>query len=156
MKHYITMLIFSFSLLLSACDGDADFVGGEENVLQTEFYLQDNLNQETSNFLQGEILTLHLSLTNNGSKEITLEFPSSQQYDFYVKNSVDTEVWRWSANQLFAQGLTDIRIPAGNTVVFSENWNQRAFNGTLLPTGNYTVFAKVLGQEEQKYELNIQ
>jgi len=156
------LLMFGLSFFLSACGGNADFVGGineDDNGienLKTEFSLQDNLRQESSNYLQGEVVRLLLSVTNNGNEEVVLKFSSGQQYDFYVQDSEDVEIWRWSANRLFTQALSEISIPVGVTVNFSELWDQTATDGQTLARGSYTAFGKILGLNELTFELNVQ
>jgi len=152
------------TLLLVACGGaSSDFTPGADPgvqggvpVLESAFVIHDSLNQDSKRFSQGEEIEFILSVKNNSSQEGVLAFNSGQQFDFYVEDANNFEVWRWSANQLFTQALTEIKIPAGETVTFKQKWNQRLNNGTLIPTGDYKMYGFVIGQPELFIDVVIQ
>jgi hypothetical protein len=79
----------------------------------------------------GEPIELVLKLTNHSSQPVTLEFPSSQRYDFVIADSSGATVWSWSANRMFAQMIGAERVAPNDSREYREQ-----FSGSL-PTGTY-------------------
>jgi len=61
-------------------------------------------------------LEIQLELNLDPSGETFLQFPSSQQYDVQIRNSLGRVVWQWSEGQTFSQSLSD-RVIHGRWVV---------------------------------------
>ena len=76
-----------------------------------------------------------LNVTNGSKKSVELNFPSGQQYDFVVLDSLGREVWRWAEGRMFTQALQNKMISRGETISFGEHWERPA------KTGRYTVVA---------------
>ena len=93
---------------------------------------------------QGETILLQLRLGNNGEDAITLTFASSQIYDFWVRDSGGSEVWRWSASRVFAAVITHVAIMPGAMVEYSDSWNQLNDGGAAVPPGTYTIHAGIV------------
>jgi len=85
--------------------------------------------------VERENLVFALNVTNGGKKSVELNFPSGQQYDFVVLDSVGREVWRWADGRMFTQALKNKMISHGETISFDEHWERPA------KTGRYTVVA---------------
>jgi hypothetical protein len=49
----------------------------------------------------GEEVEMSVTVVNNGADSVELVFKSSQRYDFYIFKG-DEEIWRWSADKMFA------------------------------------------------------
>jgi Intracellular proteinase inhibitor len=66
-------------------------------------------------YAQGESLDLTLEVVNHSRRMVTLGFRTAQRYDFVIQNAQGQEVWRWSAEQMFAQmvGLETISADGG-------------------------------------------
>jgi len=80
-----------------------------------------------------------LTLLNRGSQPVRLLFATSQRYDFVVKDDAGNEVWRWSADQLFAQVLAEETLAPGGTLTFGETWDQRDNSGAQVAPGPYVI-----------------
>jgi len=65
-------------------------------------------------------LTFSLSVANNSDKSVTIEHASQQLYDFVVFDKNGNELYRWSADRMFAMYMTYTTIPAGKNVVFTD------------------------------------
>jgi hypothetical protein len=65
---------------------------------------------------------LVLHATNPTSRPLTLEFSTAQRYDFVVSDANGREVWRWSADQMFAQALGREVLAPGATRQYREVW----------------------------------
>jgi len=64
---------------------------------------------------------LTLQVTNADVEPIEVEFTSGQMYDFVVERE-GSELWRWSADQMFTQALQTVTLDAGETRTFQERW----------------------------------
>jgi len=85
--------------------------------------------------LERENVVFALNVTNASKKNVELSFPSGQQYDFVVLDSLGREVWRWGDGRMFTQALQNKMISHGETISFDEHWERPA------KTGRYTVVA---------------
>ena len=61
-------------------------------------------------------------VTNSGAQPLVLEFNSSARYDFEVRTPAEQEIWRWSADQMFAQVLGSDTVGPGQTRRYSAAW----------------------------------
>jgi predicted 2-oxoglutarate/Fe(II)-dependent dioxygenase YbiX len=76
-----------------------------------------------------------LNLTNNSKKNVELEFPNGQQYDFAVVDSVGREVARWGTGRMFTQSVQNRQLDGGDTMRIEERLN------ASLPSGKYVAVA---------------
>ncbi len=74
-----------------------------------------------------------LRLTNRTDQEIPLPFLTAQRYDVVVLDAHGKEVWRWSADRMFAQVLGEERLKPGGALTY------RARIPGILAPGRYTV-----------------
>jgi hypothetical protein len=93
-----------------------------------------------------------LNVTNPGKKGIELTFPSGQEYDFSVRDSLGREVYRWGKGRMFTQSLQNKVLDGGETKRFEE----RA--AATLPPGSYVAIATLRSsnypvQERVAFEL---
>ena len=80
-------------------------------------------------------LRFALGLTNESKKHVELSFPSGQQYDFTVLDSVGREVYRWGAGRMFTQSVQNKLIESASTVQIDERAEM------TLPHGRYLAVA---------------
>ncbi|MCA1022527.1 BsuPI-related putative proteinase inhibitor [Halobacillus litoralis] len=69
----------------------------------------------------GEV-SFQFSLKNTGEDPVVLGFTSSQKYEIQVKDKEGEVVYTYSADQMFAQGLTTEEVEAGALLEASETW----------------------------------
>ena len=69
-----------------------------------------------------DTVVLEIHITNVASSPITLEFPSSQRYDFAIETAEGESVWRWSAARSFMQVLGSEELQPGESRRYSETW----------------------------------
>lgn len=96
-------------------------------------------------FAPGEAISMSLSLTNCSQDPKSLFYPDSQRYEFIVEDEDDNELWRWSQDQIFTQALGEETIEPGETVTYTEAWDQRDQDGESLPPGLYQIFGFSVG-----------
>lgn len=64
-----------------------------------------------------------LTVTNEGDDPVSLTFGDSQRFDFVVRDAEsDTERWRWSEGQMFAQMLGTEELAPGESVEYDAEW----------------------------------
>jgi hypothetical protein len=89
-------------------------------------------------YAEGEPVELTLQVVNRGPRPVTLQFRDSQRYDFLIRNAQGQEVWRWSANQMFAHMLGQETLsPDGGNLTY------RVVARATLRRGSYTVMGVV-------------
>jgi hypothetical protein len=105
-------------------------------------------------YAEGEPVELTLQVVNRGPRPVTLQFRDSQRYDFLIQNAQGQEVWRWSANQMFAQILGQETLSSdGGKLTY------RVVARATLVRGSYTVMGVVPAIDAQmlaRLEVTIQ
>jgi hypothetical protein len=96
-------------------------------------------------FAPGEPISMTLSLTNCGDKEVRLFYPDSQRYEFIVKDERAEEVWRWSQDENFTQAEGEETIEQGEDVTYTEVWDQRDQDGKRVSPGSYQILGFSVG-----------
>ena len=91
-------------------------------------------------------LYLSLSIANNADKSVTITHASQQLYDFVVFNKDGKELYRWSADRVFAMYVTYTGIPANKSVVFTELIEADAYS--KIKASAFTVKAYLTGTSE--------
>lgn len=97
-----------------------------------------SLSLDAGSHAVGEPIRMRMVARNVADRALELTFPTAQRADFVVK-SQGREVWRWSADMMFAQTVGVETLAAGDSLVFACEWNQALGNGTNAPLGAYTV-----------------
>ena len=76
-------------------------------------------------------VALALRVTNSSEKQLEINFPGGQTYEFRVVDAAGREVWRWSDGRMFTQSLRNRLLGAGETLTFEEQWKAPAAHGKL-------------------------
>lgn len=77
-----------------------------------------------------------IEVSNDSRKRVELDFADGRTHDFIVLDATGREVWRWSANRLFTQGMQNRLLEAHDSVVYAEQWTPPA-------RGQYTLVAQL-------------
>ena len=118
------------ALALLACAGpDAAPSQAEQPAVKDTSYAA-TVRTDRTRYSRGEPITITIVLRNTSSAPQTLEFSSSQRYDFAIEDT-RAPLWRWSAAVMFAQVLGEETIAPGDSLSYSE-----MFRGEL-PAGSY-------------------
>jgi Intracellular proteinase inhibitor len=108
-----------------------------------------HLNTDKTTYAVGEPVTLQLEATNKSEQHQTLAFPTSQECDFVVSAAAGTVVWQASCNRFFLQAFHNRSIGAGETLDFTERWDQRTCvpgspdQGEPVPPDRYSAVARL-------------
>ena len=89
-----------------------------------------------------------LDVTNSTKKHVELAFPSGQQYEFAVLDSIGREVYRWGTGRMFTQNVQNKLLDGGETIRIDERATPALPHGTYvavatLRSSNYPVQQRV-------------
>jgi activator of HSP90 ATPase len=89
-----------------------------------------------------------LDVRNNTAKMVELRFPNGRTHDFYVQDASGNEVWRWSKQRMFTQGVQNKLVKSKEVAVFTEGWNPSNMHGrftaaAVLPSDNHPIEERV-------------
>lgn len=100
---------------------------------------RQNVTKVTGNFAvtaEQNSIRFALDVTNEGKKNVELEFPNGQRYDFAVIDSTTGKtVYRWAADRMFTQSVQNASLGGGETMHIAEH------SATVLPHGSYVAVA---------------
>ncbi len=126
----IAICLFSFGV---------DRINAEGSELQFDVTAKPN-----KNFAE-----ISMTVSNKGEKAVKLVFSSSQKYELSIRAKEGKEVYRYSVNKSFLQALQELNLKANQSHTWVEKWNYRKNNGELVPSGEYTVKATLLGTKSK-------
>jgi Intracellular proteinase inhibitor/Immunoglobulin-like domain of bacterial spore germination len=98
-----------------------------------------------------EGVEIQLKLYNNSDRDIDITFPTSQMFDFTIKNNEGKVFHRYSEGKSFLQALQTIHLKKGETKVWKERWNYTQ-GGKRVPEGDYTIEALLMGEEKSSFK----
>lgn len=81
-----------------------------------------------------------LKVENLTGHPVELSQPTSQTHDFQLTRK-GAVVWRWSADKMFMQMLTDRVFKPGEVVTYTGEWDRKDSAGKAVPPGSFTVKA---------------
>jgi hypothetical protein len=83
----------------------------------------------------GQPVQLRIRLSDNAGTAQKLTSPTSQIYDFWVRDA-HHEVWRWSTGQVFTQEVTTTELEGQTSQIYTQDWHPDK-------TGRFTVYGEV-------------
>ncbi|MGM0846837.1 MAG: BsuPI-related putative proteinase inhibitor [Bacillota bacterium] len=86
---------------------------------------------------------IKLTVSNNTPDEMTLEFPSSQFFEYEVIDPAGDIIYRFSDNKAFLQAIQQITLNSGEKKVWQDRWNYSAAEGKKVPPGEYLISASL-------------
>ena len=113
--------------------------GGQPKETRTEVAAENDLATSLQIEVGATAVRFVLHVTNPSTQPVTLEFASAQRYDFVVQTMAGAEVWRWSADQMFAQMLGEDTLAPGASRDYSETWQPGARSGVFVAIGKLTA-----------------
>lgn len=85
----------------------------------------------------GTTVTVRSTITNLTDRPLELTFPTSQTYNWTITDADGKLVYDWQKDKAFAQVVTKITIPVGESDAFENSWN---IPKDLKPNGFYVHF----------------
>lgn len=68
---------------------------------------------------EGKILDLHFSIINDSKKPITLQFNTTQTFDYSLTQESKGEIARYSKGKMFGQIVSTLRVQQGEALNYS-------------------------------------
>ncbi len=89
----------------------------------TDEELYESLIINNNKFKKNNLIKIMLIKINLGPLPVTLQYDTSQRYEFIVKNQTGREIWRWSKDKFFTPIAESITLNSGESKVYSVIWN---------------------------------
>jgi len=93
-----------------------------------------------------------LIIFNSTNGPVRFESPTSQMFDFVVRDSSGVVIWRWASTMFFTQQKSQMMLSANSLMSFK--------SGTILPSflskGNYTLEAYLTAVPEMKASITFE
>ncbi|WP_168412991.1 BsuPI-related putative proteinase inhibitor [Bacillus salacetis] len=102
-----------------------------------------------------ESADLQFRIFNNTPAEMVLEFPTSQFYDYEVRDHAGNKVYRYSDNKAFLQAVQRVRVKSGETKIWRDQWKYTSSDGKRIPSGKYTIHASLMVKNINGTPVNI-
>jgi hypothetical protein len=104
-----------------------------------------------------EPVEITISIENKGTEDQTLTFPDAKQYDFTITTMSGRKIYQWSDRKYFAQVITKLTIPAGETISWDLTWNQKGSHligrylwmSYLVLPGKYLIIGQIQDYTDQ-------
>lgn len=113
-------------------------------------YLLFRLEMEQEKYHFGEPVKLRMKIQNTSNKPVTLNFPYSEEVDFWVYREDDwlffkfpTLIWKYSKYKNSVAQPHKITLQPKEVKIFSGVWPQAYQNGKRVPPGIYRIVCKV-------------
>ena len=146
-------LILPLVIILLACSDSNNLAAPE---LQVEIRTLDKFDQESQVFIQGEEVTIELSVTNLTDSKKTLWSLTTQTFDLQLKTEMGEIVDFWALGPLFGQGSTAITLGGNETHIVTTSWAQTAdLDGNLVAIGDYVLEGWFIGAPEEVATISI-
>ena len=131
------LLLMSFLLLVSACDGSSSNGLPQPGLLEAEFSVLDKFGVETDVFTAGEPITFELTISNRSVSPITYS-AARPDSDVFVHQGTNV-IWSYYFDDVFLAIVDTATIDAGETVVETFEWNGTDMQGNQVSPGQYEV-----------------
>ncbi|WP_246945348.1 BsuPI-related putative proteinase inhibitor [Bacillus pinisoli] len=93
-------------------------------------------------------LVFEYTVKNQTEQEVTLEFTSSQRYDFSVENKQGEEIYLFSSVASFLQAIGEETVKPGESLNY-----EIILNELQLEKGDYTLNVWMTPKEGKKYQV---
>ncbi|MBN8192475.1 hypothetical protein JI667_09955 [Bacillus sp. NTK074B] len=93
-----------------------------------------------------EGVEIQLLLYNNSERDMNITFPTSQMFEFTIKNEKGKVVYRYSEGKSFLQALQTTELKRRGTKILKESWDY-VHGGNRAPAGDYTIEAVLMGED---------
>src|SRR5712691_11004317 len=96
---------------------------------------------DRATYQRGEPIAMTLRLTS-GTETVRLQFPTSQRFDFALRDARGAQVWRWSEGRMFGQMVGSETLGPARP----QNTYQAEFQGDLAP-GWYQLEGAIVAKD---------
>lgn len=99
-------------------------------------------------YFPGQRVRITFRKRNITNETVTLRYPSTQLFDFYISNENGREIWRWSETKKFQGTTNQIILPPGRAETIEISWNQTNKQGNLVRPQTFTLWGTNKGTGE--------
>jgi hypothetical protein len=121
MKRLQQLVALLLIASLAACGDSDNPVPGD---LQIEIRMLDKFGLPSHAFVQGEEITLELTITNLTTEEQPFSTADGQVFDFQITNRANEIEWFWSFNRAFTQAVRYAVLNASEVQTITTTWDQ--------------------------------
>lgn len=133
------VLLTLMLVVASACSPSNDAVRPGEDGMSSG--MQEDLAATMEVGVRDSEVRFGLHVTNTSDRPIEFTFPTSQRYEFVVRNEAGEEVWRWSEGMAFLQAVSHATLEPG------ESWDMQAVWDPSDREGEYTATGRLVAQD---------
>lgn len=116
----------------------------EKEILGKKKPLQGLFETRMETIKADDKLSIDFSLKNISGKNLQISYGSGQQFDIWINNVQNKEIYRWSFDKAFTQALIETDFGKSGQLTFHEEWNLKDNEGHLVPSGKYTISVRVV------------
>ncbi|UOE93221.1 BsuPI-related putative proteinase inhibitor [Alkalihalobacillus sp. LMS39] len=151
MKKWVFWFLVVF--MVAGCGTNESVNGGETNV-EEQMWQMLALSLEVEE--KESALSFSFQVTNKGEEDVSILFPSGQQFEITVKNENQDVVYRYSDGKMFTMALITSELAPSEMISFGDTWNYK-----MLETGQYHIVAsldaiEVNGEQVNKGEIKVE
>ena len=128
-----SLSICLFMLALSSTAGEHAARGAESNR-----GVRLAVETDRPTYQPGDAIGFRVTVSNASANPVTLRCKDSQRFDVTVQDSTEKEVWRWSADRMFAQMMSEDTLAPGQSRSYTAS-----FTGNL-PLGQYRASGTIV------------
>lgn len=105
-------------------------------------------------YRSGESVEFILLKYNRGRENIVLNYPTSQRFNFSIRDIEGNQVWQWSAGRTFLPVLGQVRLEPNEAQTYRAAWDIPA----AAPAGAYLITGWNVAEQltEQRLQIRIQ
>ena len=109
----------------------------------------DNANNVEPSLVQLDDRTFDYKIKNQSDQTITLEFNSSQRFDYAILNDEEEQVYLHSDETMYAQVIGEEELEQGEELAYRID-----LNDIDLEPGEYVLEAWMVPNDEEKYKVS--
>lgn len=90
-------------------------------------------------YFTSQSVPIRITIHNDSRQSVPLIYPTIQRYDFYITDSDQNEIWRWSNNQSFPCIFLVYHLGPNEMLSYTTTWEQVDDDGQSVMPGLYYV-----------------
>ena len=102
---------------------------------------------DRANYRPGQPIAIVFTITNTSGNPVHYDYPSDQQSDVTVSDSLGHPVWDEAQGRKYSQRITTLLLKPGQKKTYTAVWNGRTAQGRPVPAGVYTISARMTSSD---------
>lgn len=96
--------------------------------------------------VEGRKIILDFTFKNVSGQDQRIYFGSGQQFDIYIFDELNKEVYRWSQDKSFITAIIEMDLKEDEALTYTEVLDLYDVGGDLIPSGTYNVAVKMFAR----------